>query len=259
MCGGAEVQGGIDPSIHFRPAPGLVDGRHQRIAVCVRLSNHRRTSIRPIRIGEGRRIQRRRNAAPRRSRRRCNRSRSEPVLPVRLRPAGKEALPLDRRLLRSIRQRFINLLCRSQGTRQDWHEHKEVRMATGIALRAHNVGCIGPRPPSKSSRRAGWNRRKLHSLKETTRKDWRRGSESNRRIKVLQTSPLPLGYRAPAPTLAFRPEKVHWRRQDGKQRNLERETGVEPATSTLARSRSTTELLPLKPQFYSTRVLADNS
>jgi hypothetical protein len=32
----------------------------------------------------------------------------------------------------------------------------------------------------------------------TGRKDWRRGSESNRRIKVLQTSPLPLGYRAPA-------------------------------------------------------------
>ena len=28
------------------------------------------------------------------------------------------------------------------------------------------------------------------------RKDWRRGSGSNRRIKVLQTSPLPLGYRA---------------------------------------------------------------
>jgi hypothetical protein len=27
-------------------------------------------------------------------------------------------------------------------------------------------------------------------------KVWRRGSESNRRIKVLQTSPLPLGYRA---------------------------------------------------------------
>jgi hypothetical protein len=28
------------------------------------------------------------------------------------------------------------------------------------------------------------------------REGWRRGSESNRRIKVLQTSPLPLGYRA---------------------------------------------------------------
>jgi hypothetical protein len=29
---------------------------------------------------------------------------------------------------------------------------------------------------------------------------WRRGSGSNRRIKVLQTSPLPLGYRASFPT-----------------------------------------------------------
>ena len=27
-------------------------------------------------------------------------------------------------------------------------------------------------------------------------KDWRRGSESNRRIRVLQTLALPLGYRA---------------------------------------------------------------
>ena len=32
--------------------------------------------------------------------------------------------------------------------------------------------------------------------------------------------------------------------------NLERETGVEPATSTLARSRSTTELLPLGESDY---------
>ena len=32
-----------------------------------------------------------------------------------------------------------------------------------------------------------------------------------------------------------------------KQRNLERETGFEPATSTLARSHSTAELLPLNP------------
>ena len=30
----------------------------------------------------------------------------------------------------------------------------------------------------------------------TKKEEWRRGSESNRRIKVLQTSPLPLGYRA---------------------------------------------------------------
>ena len=60
----------------------------------------------------------------------------------------------------------------------------------------------------------------------------RRGPDSNRRIKVLQTSPLPLGYRAPQPT-------GEWNQ------NLERETGFEPATSTLARSHSTTELLPL--------------
>ncbi len=40
---------------------------------------------------------------------------------------------------------------------------------------------------------------------------------------------------------------------------MERETGVEPATSTLARSRSTTELLPLVFSFYSTCHFADNS
>ena len=51
----------------------------------------------------------------------------------------------------------------------------------------------------------------------------------NRRIKVLQTSALPLGYAAS--------------RHLGKV--LERETGFEPATSTLARLHSTTELLPL--------------
>ena len=36
---------------------------------------------------------------------------------------------------------------------------------------------------------------------------WRRGSESNRRIKVLQTSPLPLGYRAPAEYVSVATEK----------------------------------------------------
>jgi hypothetical protein len=34
---------------------------------------------------------------------------------------------------------------------------------------------------------------------------WRRGSESNRRIKVLQTSPLPLGYRALFEPCVFSP------------------------------------------------------
>src|SRR5581483_569203 len=59
--------------------------------------------------------------------------------------------------------------------------------------------------------------------------NWRRGSESNRRIKVLQTSPLPLGYRAlsgfplsahfaewdslPVIKVASRAEKVHWQNE----------------------------------------------
>ena len=40
-------------------------------------------------------------------------------------------------------------------------------------------------------------------------KYWRRGSGSNRRVKVLQTSPLPLGYRALAGLLfaSFAPDR----------------------------------------------------
>src|SRR5271166_2340871 len=43
-----------------------------------------------------------------------------------------------------------------------------------------------------------------------------------------------------------------------RRQKLERETGFEPATSTLARSHSTTELLPLVLSFYSTCYFADN-
>jgi hypothetical protein len=103
-------------------------------------------------------------------------------------------------------------------------------------------------------------------------KEWRRGSESNRRIKVLQTSPLPLGYRAILHNCNAGPG----RNQSGKcdfqtitarfagsneifsltrtplealgtlrqGSHLERETGLEPATLALARRCSTTELLP---------------
>ena len=53
---------------------------------------------------------------------------------------------------------------------------------------------------------------------------WRRHPDLNRGIAVLQTAALPLGYAAP---------------------ELERETGFEPATSTLARLHSTAELFPL--------------
>ena len=41
-----------------------------------------------------------------------------------------------------------------------------------------------------------WTGVKYGRDSELQEKNWRRGSESNRRIKVLQTSPLPLGYRA---------------------------------------------------------------
>jgi hypothetical protein len=102
----------------------------------------------------------------------------------------------------------------------------------------------------------------------TTRKDWRRGAESNRRIKVLQTSALPLGYRAlskkqpdPSPTaqdflsglkrpLNASTSKNPRSEGSGSLEFLERETGFEPATSTLARSHSTTELLPLSKGHY---------
>ncbi len=91
--------------------------------------------------------------------------------------------------------------------------------------------------------------------------EWRRGSESNRRIKVLQTSPLPLGYRALKSTLAPDPQKVYRsvcestqgkcpRNEGWASESMERETGFEPATSTLARSHSTTELLPLSSEHY---------
>ena len=56
----------------------------------------------------------------------------------------------------------------------------------------------------------------------------------NRRIAVLQTAALPLGYAAFKLSVYTFPQK-----------KMERETGFEPATSTLARSHSTTELFPL--------------
>src|SRR2546428_5378218 len=57
------------------------------------------------------------------------------------------------------------------------------------------------------------------------RLSWRRRADSNRRMGVLQTPALPLGYVA---------SNLH----------LEREMGLEPTTFSLARRRSTSELLP---------------
>ena|SRR6185503_17556786 len=83
----------------------------------------------------------------------------------------------------------------------------------------------------------------LEGMKNRNEGKWRRRSESNRWIKVLQTSALPLGY------AAYRQTKGEGRSASSslglRLKTLERETGFEPATSTLARSHSTAELLPL--------------
>ena len=56
-------------------------------------------------------------------------------------------------------------------------------------------------------------------------------------MEVLQTSALPLGYGALSGKTA--------NQTNAGREKVERETGFEPATSTLARSHSTTELFPL--------------
>jgi hypothetical protein len=83
---------------------------------------------------------------------------------------------------------------------------------------------------------------------EFNRENWRRGPGSNRRIKVLQTSPLPLGYRA----LGRRPHGLQVvplppvpGSKPPTKCGMERETRLELATLALARRCSTTELLPL--------------
>ena len=62
---------------------------------------------------------------------------------------------------------------------------------------------------------------------------WRRRPESDRGIKVLQTSALPLGYGAVNGNSEQSLSTVPLIKK------MERITGIEPATSTLARSRST--------------------
>ena len=79
-------------------------------------------------------------------------------------------------------------------------------------------------------------------------------------MEILQTSALPLGYAAvghltdsplvwnPFIIGTKHPPRKAYRRDPGRPEagrgNLERETGFEPATSTLARLHSTTELFP---------------
>ena len=75
---------------------------------------------------------------------------------------------------------------------------------------------------------------------------WRRHPDLNRGIKVLQTLALPLGYSAVFAYFSI------WKLKKKQYGYLERETRFEPATFTLARWRSTTELFPhLNPHCFS--------
>ena len=63
--------------------------------------------------------------------------------------------------------------------------------------------------------------------------NWRQGRESNSRIKDLQSSAVPLSHPA-----VLQKNQFKKKRPEGPF-NMERVTGFEPVTSTLARSRST--------------------
>jgi hypothetical protein len=64
---------------------------------------------------------------------------------------------------------------------------------------------------------SGWStgEKTLERFGAKRQNNWRRGSESNRRIKVLQTSPLPLGYRAPIEAGPYRPDSITPRSSEG--------------------------------------------
>ena len=68
------------------------------------------------------------------------------------------------------------------------------------------------------------------------KKKWRRRPDLNRGWRFCRPLPYHL---ATAPSV---------KDTASEERNMERETGFEPATSTLARSHSTTELFPLTPE-----------
>jgi hypothetical protein len=93
---------------------------------------------------------------------------------------------------------------------------------------------------------------RLHSTTELLPRIWRRHPDLNRRMEVLQTSALPLGYAAPRKgktplvKIVFTVNgALLGAKKSPPKGGMERETGFEPATSTLARLHSTAELLPL--------------
>src|SRR5580698_4407985 len=65
VFGCTEVERGSEPSVDLRAAFGAINSGHQRITIAIRLSDYRRTAVRPIGIRKWRRIQRRRKSAAR--------------------------------------------------------------------------------------------------------------------------------------------------------------------------------------------------
>src|SRR4029077_6568758 len=82
---------------------------------------------------------------------------------------------------------------RRRRRRGGWNMSSMRRGGDGLLRHARNHEC-------KQNRKVCTCR--LHKDVGFINRMWRRGSESNRRIKVLQTSPLPLRYRAAVPKLA---------------------------------------------------------
>ena len=106
------------------------------------------------------------------------------------------------------------------------------------------VRCKPPRDfKSRASADSATSAKKIYglSLFKESPIFWRRHPDLNRGMRILQTLALPLGYGA-AVILRYLCTHIVLRSA-----LMERKTGFEPATSTLARSHSTTESLPHMP------------
>ena len=131
------------------------------------------------------------------------------------------------------------------------------RTAPGV-ITANRTGAGG----AARTRTGGDGRSQIAATAD--RKSWRRRPDSNRGWRFCRPLPCHLAT-APSGQRRDRHEKTAarghsagaavraWRGADRpRRRKVERETGFEPATSTMARSHSTTELFPLAPNAPST-------
>jgi hypothetical protein len=103
---GASVGGGRKPAVKLgaRQVSLGIESSHQRISACVRLTNHRRTAVGPVRIRERRRIEwRGKTPASRRCSGRSRLRRGKPVVAIEVPEPSKEVTGM--RGFRCIRKR----------------------------------------------------------------------------------------------------------------------------------------------------------